>query len=335
MATQKEKPQAIDSLTQLAQEISEFLNKNNSANLETTQFDNKKKLSHIINILVTVVAVCTENGSRLSKVKEQIQPLLTNSGKYFTLQIDGLDNFKLVSNFNEIRSLLGQLLSIIAQASLDMPIQESLSATTEDLTSAFPEVITSTILRLLADGTTTSEQLAEALRAQLAQERTAAEQISRLHQTIQEYEKQILRDKQEAAEETAKRRDQELNDQIYALKRERGYDKTMLNIKLGAERRKARRELFEEMDITLVVNLLEKYDLFIDNPETEDINLGLDKAFVQILAMRAFSLKTTLAGKLKDKIKNLVRDGINPGLIDSLFDQAEKWIEVRSSQSDQ
>jgi|GEM_PF-6117679 len=332
----KETPQTTEnSLVVLVQVIKDYLSSSSLINTDTTSYDRVAKTKKIIGFLLKVIGLLAQNRQYLRSVESKLKPLIDESQSFLLINIDTQTESQLIDVHNSAHALLTKIYTHISSASLSLPQNEDLAQATELQGGALSDALMSVILQLLAKDAATPDRLARALGESIATEKSHAAQVAELREIIHELQKKALKDELKGSQETATRRDQELNDQIYALQQERSHDKAMLSIKLEAERRKARRELFEEMDITLVVNLLEKYDLFVANPESENIDLILDTAFIQILAMRAFSLKTTLAGKLEDKIINLVRNTTNADSIHALFDQAEKWIDVHSIQSDQ
>ncbi len=331
MANKQETQQTPeDSLLSLIELISDYLNSNEAfkKNSENTSTRIRDKTRSIIQLLTITLNKLSQNGHRLHSVEAELSPLISQCQSYVSLNFDEYQDFRLQGIYNEVRVILSTILPLLTRASLAQPQQENASQSL-----GFPAELMPIILNLLA--TSNGDELVQVLRASNETSAKHAAQVVELREEIYGLKRQTLRNESEAAREAATREAQKLTEQIYALQREKTDYKITLSIKLAAERRKARRELFEEMDITIVVNLLEKYDLFIANPESEDTDLILDTAFIQILAMRAFSLKTTLAGKLKDKIVNLVRDTTGVNSIHALFDQAEKWIEARSDQSDQ
>lgn len=336
MTAQKETSQATEySLLSIADYINGYLQKNTVIYSSAEIHDNRDKTRKIIGFLTTVIRMLAHNEPDLRPVKEDIEQLIGESRQLLEKDVAEAKNHELVSIYNNILSILNKICISISKAAINTPQHETSTQTVELHGAVFPDALMSILLRLFASDSAGSDRLIETLSESALAGREHAAQIAELHETIYELEMQALRDQLETAKETSQRRDGELNDVIYTQNREIAKNKAMLNTKLRAERRKARRELFKEMDIALVINQLEIHDLYIANLESESASLELDTQFVQILAMRAFAEKVSLAGKLKEKIRNLISSTTDRDTIDSLFDQAEKWIEVRSSQSDQ
>lgn len=332
----KETPQTTEnSLVVLVQEIKDYLSSSSLINTDTSSYDKAAKTRKIIGFLLKVIGLLAQNGHYLRSVESKLKPLIDESQSFLFINVDTQTNSQLIDVHNSVYTLLTKIYTHISSASLSSFQNEDLAQTTELQGGALSDSLMSVILQLLAKDAATPDRLANALGESIATERSHAAQVAELYEDIHELKRHILRNELEASKEAAEKRGSELTEQIYALQRERTDYKRTLSIKLAAERRKARRELFEEIDISLVVNLLEKSDLFIANSESEEINFGLDTMFIQILAMRAIAEKASLAGKLKDTIRNLVIKEIGDDVIDTIFDQAEKWIESRSDQPNQ